>query len=100
VSSLAQLPVFRRCAAFILAVYRSRDSGEEPSRLRAYSKAKRMTYLAVLCFLSAQESIDGFVNLLVHIVHIIDVRAQCSESVIINTATMHEHILIFVRSSL
>src|SRR5258707_15264840 len=59
-----------------LAVYRNRASVEVPSRLRAHSKAKRLTYLSALCFLRAQEITDGLVDLLVHIVHKIDVRAE------------------------
>ncbi len=35
-----------------------------------------MTYLAALCFLRAQEITDALVDLLIHIVHKIDVRAE------------------------
>jgi hypothetical protein len=44
--------------------------------LRAHSTAKRLTYLSALCFLRAQEITDGLVDLLIHIVHKIDVRAE------------------------
>ncbi len=68
--------LFPGIARKVLAVYRNRASVEEPSRLRAHSKAKRLTYLAALCFLRAQEITDGLVDLLIHIVHKIDVRAE------------------------
>src|SRR5260370_24780358 len=47
--------LFPGIARKVLAVYRNRASIEEPSRLRGHSKAKRLTYLASLCFLRAQE---------------------------------------------
>jgi TnpA family transposase len=68
--------LFPGIARKVLVVYRNRASVEEPSRLRAHSKAKRLTYLAALCFLRAQEITDGLVDLLIHIVHKIDVRAE------------------------
>src|SRR5207302_9763007 len=49
---------------------------EEPSRLHAHPRAKRLTLLAALCLLRAQEITDGLVDLLIHIVHKIDVRAE------------------------
>jgi hypothetical protein len=67
---------FPGIARKVLAVYRNRASVEEPSRLRAHSKAKRLTYLAALCFLRAQEITDALVDLLIHIVHKIDVHAE------------------------
>jgi len=60
----------------VLAVYRNRASVEEPSRLRAHPKAHRLTLLAVLCSMRAQEITDGLVELLIQIVHKIDVRAE------------------------
>ncbi len=49
---------------------------EEPSRLRAHSRAQRLTLLSALCVMRAQEITDGLVDLLIHIVHKIDVRAE------------------------
>jgi len=60
----------------VLFVYRNRASVEEPSRLRAHSKAQRLTLLSALCAMRAQEITDGMVNLLIHIIHKIDVRAE------------------------
>lgn len=60
----------------VLTVYRNRASIEEPSRLRAHPKALRLTLLAVLCSMRAQEITDGLVELLIQIVHKIDVRAE------------------------
>ena len=60
----------------MLSVYRNRASVEEPSRLRAHSKAQRLTLLSALCVMRAQGITDGLVNLLIHIVHKIDVRAE------------------------
>lgn len=73
-----QLPdnLFPGVARKVLAIYRNRASIEEPSRLCAYSKAKRLTYLSALCLLRAQEITYGLVDLLIHIVHKIDVRAE------------------------
>src|SRR6266581_3247410 len=68
--------LFPGIARKVLAVYRNRASVEEPSRLRAHSKAKRLTYLSALCVMRAQEITDGLVDLLIHIVHKIDVRAE------------------------
>jgi TnpA family transposase len=73
-----QLPdnLFPGVVRKVLAVYRNRASIEEPSRLSAHSKAKRLTYLSALCIMRAQEITDGLVDLLIHIVHKIDVRAE------------------------
>src|SRR6266700_1563714 len=68
--------LFPGIARKVLAVYRNCASVEEPSRLRAHSTAKRLTYLSALCFLRAQEITDALVDLLIHIVHKIDVRAE------------------------
>ncbi|MDL1976250.1 MAG: DUF4158 domain-containing protein, partial [Deltaproteobacteria bacterium] len=53
-----QLPdnLFPGVARKVLTVYRNRASIEEPSRLRAHSKAKRLTYLSALCFMHASYS--------------------------------------------
>jgi TnpA family transposase len=73
-----QLPdnLFPGVARKVLTVYRNRASIEEPSRLRTHSKAKRLTYLSALCVMRAQEITDGLVDLLIHIVHKIDVNAE------------------------
>lgn len=68
--------LFPNLSRKVLTVYRNRASIEEPSRLRAHPKAKRLTLLAVLCFMRAQEITDGLVELLIQIVHKIDVRAE------------------------
>jgi len=68
--------LFPGLARKVLMVYRNRASIEEPSRLRAHPKALRLTLLAVLCFMRAQEITDGLVDLLIQIVHKIDVRAE------------------------
>lgn len=68
--------LFVGLARKVLSVYRNRASIEEPSRLRAHSKAQRLTLLSALCIMRAQEITDGLVNLLIHIVHKIDVRAE------------------------
>lgn len=43
--------LFPRIARKVLTIYRNRASVEEPSRLRAHPPAKRLTLLAVLCFM-------------------------------------------------
>lgn len=60
----------------VLMIYRNRASIEEPSRLRAHSLPKRMTLLAVLCSVREQEVTDGLVELLIQIIHKIDIRAE------------------------
>jgi len=68
--------LFPGIAHKVLAVYRNRASVEEPSRLRAHDTPKRLTYLSALCVLRAQELTDGLVDLLIQIVHKIQVRAE------------------------
>ncbi len=68
--------LFPGIARKVLTIYRIRASIEEPSRLRAHPKAQRLTLLAILCFLRSQEITDGLVDLLIHLVHKIDVRAE------------------------
>jgi len=68
--------LFSGIARKVLMIYRNRASIEEPSRLRAHAPAKRLTLLAILCFMRSQEITDGLVDLLIHIVHKIDVRAE------------------------
>jgi len=73
-----QLPadLFAGIAHKVLAVYRNRASVEEPSRLRAHDTAKRLTYLSALCVLRSQKITGGLVDLLIQIVHKIQVRAE------------------------
>ena len=68
--------LFSGLARKVLSVYRNRASVEEPSRLRAHAKAQRLTLLSSLCVMRAQEITDGLVDLLIQIVHKIDVRAE------------------------
>ena len=68
--------LFAGIARNVLVIYRNRASVEEPSRLRAHSQAKRLTLLSALCVLRAQEITDGLVDLLIQLVHKIDVRAE------------------------
>jgi TnpA family transposase len=68
--------LFSGIAHKVLAVYRNRASVEEPSRLLAHATPKRLTLLAALCVLRSQEITDGLVDLLIQIVHKIQVRAE------------------------
>ncbi|GAC1404680.1 MAG: hypothetical protein NVSMB52_18540 [Chloroflexota bacterium] len=68
--------LFAGLAHKVLAVYRNRASVEEPSRLLAHATPKRLTYLSALCVLRSQEITDGLVDLLIQIVHKIQVRAE------------------------
>lgn len=68
--------LFPGIAHKVLAIYRNRASVEEPSRLRAHDTPKRLTLLAALCVLRSQELTDGLVDLLIQIVHKIQVRAE------------------------
>lgn len=68
--------LFPGIARKVLMIYRNRASVEEPSRMAAHAKAKRLTYLAALCVMRAEEITDGLVDLLIHIVHKIDVCAE------------------------
>ena len=75
-ASFLPYTLFSGIARKVLMIYRNRASIEEPSRLRAHALTKRLTLLAILCFLRSQEITDGLVDLLIHIVHKIDVRAE------------------------
>ncbi|GAC1654807.1 MAG: hypothetical protein NVS4B12_27030 [Ktedonobacteraceae bacterium] len=68
--------LFVGIARKVVVVYRNRASVEEPSRLRAHPTAKRLTLLSALCVLRMQEITDGLVDLLIQLVHKIDVRAE------------------------
>jgi TnpA family transposase len=68
--------LFPGIAHKVLTVYRNRASVEEPSRLLAHAAPKRLTYLSALCVLRSQEITDGLVDLLIQIVHKIQVRAE------------------------
>jgi TnpA family transposase len=68
--------LFAGIARKVLMVYRNRASVEEPSRMMAHTKAKRLTLLSALCVMRAEEITDGLVDLLIQIVHKIDVRAE------------------------
>lgn len=68
--------LFASIARKVVVVYRNRASVEEPSRLRAHPTAKRLTLLSALCMLRMQEITDGLVDLLIQLVHKIDVRAE------------------------
>ena len=68
--------LFPGIAHKVLTVYRNRASVEEPSRLHAHATPMRLTYLAALCVLRSQEITDGLVDLLIQIVHKIQVRAE------------------------
>ena len=68
--------LFPGIAHKVLTVYRNRASVEEPSRLLAHAAPKRLTLLAALCVLRSQEITDGLVDLLIQIVHKIQVRAE------------------------
>jgi TnpA family transposase len=68
--------LFAGIASRVLKVYRNRASVEEPSRMSAHPKAKRLTLLSALCVMRAEELTDGLVDLLIQIVHKIDVRAE------------------------
>jgi TnpA family transposase len=68
--------LFPGIARKVLMIYRNRASVEEPSRMAAHSKAKRLTLLSALCVMRAEEITDGLVDLLIQIVHRIDVRAE------------------------
>ena len=61
--------LFPGMARKVLAVYRNRASVEEPSRLRAHSKARRLTYLSALCCHSCAGDHCGLVDPPIHIVH-------------------------------
>ena len=68
--------LFPGIAHKVLAVYRNRASVEEPSRVCAHDTPMRLTLLAALCVLRSQELTDGLVDLLIQIVHKIQVRAE------------------------
>jgi TnpA family transposase len=68
--------LFRGVGPAVLEKYRQRAGAEWPRDLRAHPAALRATLLAAFCTRRAGELVDGLVELLLHIVHRIGVRAE------------------------
>jgi hypothetical protein len=68
--------LFRDVGPAVLAKYRQRAGAEWPRELRAHAPGVRATLLAAFCTLRAREITDGLVELLLHVVQRIGVRAE------------------------
>jgi TnpA family transposase len=68
--------IFAEIQPKILRQYRLRAAVEPPREVRRHPEPIRYTMLAAFCWQRRQEIIDGLVDLLIHIVHRISVRAE------------------------
>src|SRR5437870_7397792 len=55
---------------------RQRAAAEAPNELRAHTPALRATLVASLCWLRSREVTDSLVDLLIQVIHKINVRAE------------------------
>jgi TnpA family transposase len=68
--------LFRDTPAKLLAHYRQRAASEPPRELRRHPPALRYTLLAALCWQRQREITDTLVELLLHIAHRVEVKAE------------------------
>jgi hypothetical protein len=68
--------VFRDVSLKVVARFRQRAAAEAPNELRAHAPALRATLVAALYWLRQREVTDSLVDLLVQVVHKINVRAE------------------------
>ena len=60
----------------LVAAWRARAATEYPSDLRSHPQPVRLTLLAALCWVRQGELVDGFVDLLIALIHKIGARAE------------------------
>lgn len=60
----------------LISAWRSRAAAQYPSDLRTMARPARLTLLAVLCSVRAAEITDGLVDVLIHLIHRINARAE------------------------
>jgi hypothetical protein len=68
--------LFTDVAANVVIAWRTRAAAEKPSQLREHPTPVRLTLLAALCHRREREITDTLVDLLISIVHKINVRAE------------------------
>jgi TnpA family transposase len=68
--------LFRDTPAKLLAHYRQRAASEPPREVRRHPPALRYTLLAALCWQRQREITDTLVELLLHIAHRVEVKAE------------------------
>ena len=68
--------VFAHVPSHLVQTYRRRAATEPPRELRRHPAPRRYTLLAAFCCQRRKEIIDGLVDLLIHVVHRIGVRAE------------------------
>jgi hypothetical protein len=68
--------LFRDVSLKVVERFRQRAAAEAPSELRAHAPALRATLVAALCWLRQREVTDSLVDLLIQVIHKINVRAE------------------------
>jgi hypothetical protein len=68
--------VFRGVSLNVVERFRQRSAAEAPNELRAHAPALRATLVASLCWLRQREVTDSLVDLLIQVIHKINVRAE------------------------
>ena len=68
--------VFRDVSLKVVERFRQRSAAEAPNELRAHAPALRATLVASLCWLRQREVTDSLVDLLIQVIHKINVRAE------------------------
>jgi hypothetical protein len=68
--------LFRDVSLKVVERFRQRAAAEAPNELRAHAPALRATLVAALCWLRQREVTDSLVDLLIQVIHKINVRAE------------------------
>jgi TnpA family transposase len=68
--------LFHDVSLKVVERFRQRAAVEAPSELRAHTPALRATLVASLCWLRSREVTDSLVDLLIQVIHKINVRAE------------------------
>ena len=68
--------LFEQASSHQLKAYRQRTAVEELHELRRHPRHVRITLLAAFCSIRCQEITDSLVDLLIHVIHRISIRAE------------------------
>jgi TnpA family transposase len=68
--------LFRDVSLKVVERFRQRAAAEAPNELRAHAPALRATLVASLCWLRQREVTDSLVDLLIQVIHKINMRAE------------------------
>ena len=91
--------VFAHVPSHLVQTYRRRAATEPPRELRRHPAPRRYTLLAAFCCQRRKEIIDGLVDLLIHVVHRIGVRAERNvvNALLHDLRTVHGKITLLFR---